>query len=84
MSINWKVRFQNKVFVASMLALVISFIYDVLALLGIAPGVDENTVLALVDTVLKVLAAVGILADPTTEGISDSTQAMTYLKPKKE
>ena len=84
MSINWKVRFQNKVFVASMLALAISFVYDVLALLGIAPGVDESTVLALVDTVLKVLAAVGILADPTTEGISDSTQAMTYLKPKKE
>ena len=84
MSINWKVRLQNKVFVASMLALVISFVYDVLAILGIAPGVDENTVMALVDTVLKVLAAVGILADPTTEGISDSTQAMTYLKPKKE
>lgn len=84
MQINWKVRFHNKVFVASMLALVISFVYDVLALLGIAPGVDENTVMALVDTVLKVLAAVGILADPTTEGISDSTQAMTYLKPKKE
>ena len=84
MSINWKVRLQNKVFVASMLALVISFVYDVLAILGIAPGVDENTVMALVDTVLKVLAAVGILTDPTTEGISDSTQAMTYLKPKKE
>ena len=84
MSINWKVRLQNKVFVASMLALVISFVYDVLAILGIAPGVDENTVMALVDTALKVLAAVGILTDPTTEGISDSTQAMTYLKPKKE
>ena len=84
MSINWKVRLQNKVFVASMLALVISFVYDVLAILGVAPSVDENTVMALVDTALKVLAAVGILTDPTTEGISDSTQAMTYLKPKKE
>ena len=82
MTINWKVRFRNKVFLASMAALVISFVYDALALLGIVPGVDENTVMALVDTVLKVLAAVGILADPTTAGISDSEQAMSYLKPK--
>ena len=82
MTINWKVRFQNKVFLASMLALIVSFVYDILALLGIAPGVEESTIMALVDTVLKVLAAVGILADPTTAGVSDSTQAMTYLKPK--
>lgn len=84
MNINWKVRLENKVFLASMLALIVSFVYDILSLMGIVPGVDESTVMALVDTVLKVLAAVGILVDPTTEGINDSSQAMTYLKPKKE
>ena len=82
MNINWKVRFKNKVFLASLLALVISFVYDLFAVLGFAPGVDESTVIALADTVLKVLAAVGILVDPTTAGISDSAQAMTYDKPK--
>lgn len=82
MNINWKVRFKNKVFLASMLALIISFVYDVMALLGYVPSVDESSVMALVDTVLKVLAAVGILADPTTAGLSDSAQAMTYDKPK--
>lgn len=82
MNINWKVRFKNKVFLASMLALVISFAYDAMALLGYAPSVDESSVMALVDTVLKVLAAVGILVDPTTAGLSDSVQAMTYEKPK--
>lgn len=82
MTINWTVRFKNKVFLASMLALIVSFAYDALALLGIAPGIDESTVMALVDTVLKVLAAVGILVDPTTAGLSDSTQAMGYSKPK--
>lgn len=83
MAINWKVRFKNKVFLASMLALIVSFVYDALALLGIAPGVDESTVMALVDTVLKVLAAVGILVDPTTAGVGDSIQALGYIEPKK-
>lgn len=82
MKINWKVRLQNKVFLASLLALIISFIYDLLALMGIVPAVDESAVLALMDTALKVLAALGILVDPTTAGISDSDQAMTYLAPK--
>lgn len=82
MNINWKVRFKNKVFLASLLALVISFVYDAMALLGYVPSVDESSIMALVDTVLKVLAAVGILVDPTTAGLSDSAQAMTYDKPK--
>ncbi len=82
MNINWKVRFKNKVFLASLLALVISFVYDAMALLGYVPSVDESSIMALVDTVLKVLAAVGILVDPTTAGLSDSVQAMTYDKPK--
>lgn len=82
MNINWKVRFQNKVWVASVVALLVAFIYDGLALLGIAPSVDQNSVLALAETLLKVLVALGVLVDPTTAGVSDSTQAMTYLKPK--
>lgn len=82
MNINWKVRFKNKVFWTSTMALIISFVYDILAMLGIMPSVEESTVLALAETVLKILAMLGILADPTTAGISDSAQAMTYLKPK--
>ena len=82
MSINWKVRFQNKVWVSALVALLVTFVYDGLALLGIAPTVDQNAVLALAETLLKVLVALGILVDPTTAGVSDSAQAMTYQKPK--
>lgn len=82
MNINWKVRFQNPVFLASMIALIVGFVYDALALLGIVPAVDESAVLALADTGLKILAALGILVDPTTKGVGDSAQAMTYTKPK--
>ena len=30
------------------------------------------------------LSVLGIFVDPTTDGISDSNQAMTYLSPKKD
>ena len=40
MKINWTVRFKNKTFLAALLALVVSFVYDMLALFGIVPGVD--------------------------------------------
>lgn len=82
MNINWKVRFKNKVWVASVVALLVAFAYDGMTLLGIVPSVDQSAVLALVETILKVLVAVGVLVDPTTAGVSDSLQAMTYVKPK--
>lgn len=83
MKINWTVRMKNKTFLAALAALVITFVYDVFALLGLAPGVDENTVLTLVNTLLTLLVGVGVLVDPTTAGMSDSAQAMTYSEPKK-
>ena len=82
-NINWKVRFKNGYFLASLAALVIAFVYDMLALLGIAPAMDENALLAAVKAVLTVLSMMGIITGPTTKGVSDSVQAMTYTEPKK-
>jgi phi LC3 family holin len=39
--------------------------------------------LAIVDGVFILLALLGIIPDPTTAGMSDSDQAMTYTEPKK-
>lgn len=83
MKINWKVRLRNKAFLASLLALTITFIYDLLAMLGVTPAMDENALLTIVDTVLKVLALMGVVMDPTTQGVGDSDRAMTYETPAK-
>ena len=83
MKINWKVRFKNGYFLTSLAALVIGFAYDILMLLGIAPAIDENALLAAVKAVLTVLSMVGVITDPTTKGVSDSEQALTYTEPKK-
>ena len=37
-----------------------------------------------VGTIFTILALLGIVVDPTTEGVSDSNQAMTYEEPKKK
>lgn len=80
--INWSVRLKNKTWLASMLALVVTFVYDVLAMLEIVPAVGEDWVLTVGNTVLTLLGMLGVIADPTTKGVSDSARAMTYTEPK--
>ena len=46
--------------------------------------VPLNKLPAVVNAVFAVLAILGIVTDPTTEGVSDSKQAMTYEMPKKK
>lgn len=76
MKINWKLRLQNKYTVAAMLTCVISFIYSILDTIGVVPAVDQSSIEGLVETVVLVLTALGILVDPTTSGASDSELAM--------
>lgn len=78
MTINWKVRFKNKAFVVSFATIVIGFVYQVLGLVGITPSISDSDVINLITTFVNGLAMVGIVVDPTTEGISDSDRAMTY------
>lgn len=84
MKINWKVRIKNKNFWLAIIPAVLLIIQPVLTLLGVTIDLGEigNALIAIVDSVFVVLALLGIVTDPTTKGIADSTQAMTYEKPK--
>lgn len=84
MQINWKVRFQNKTFLTGLISLVVVFIYDLLQLLEIAPVVTQSAVMQVAEGILTILGMVGVIADPTTAGLSDSKQAMTYDAPKQD
>ena len=84
MQINWKVRFQNKTYLAGLISLVVVFIYDLLQLLEIAPAVTQSAVMQVAEGILTILGMVGVIADPTTAGLSDSKQAMTYNAPKQD
>ena len=84
MKINWKLRLQNKVTLTSLVLLIITFIYQFLGILGITSSVSEDTITQLVLLLVDVLAAIGVVTDPTTKGLSDSEQAMDYVEPKED
>lgn len=89
--INWKVRFRNPQF---LLQLALSIFGPVLVYMGIS--VEElNTWPKLGSVIIDAVSnpyIVGMIlfalynavVDPTTDGFSDSNQAMKYLRPKKE
>ncbi len=82
--INWKVRLKNKVFWMSVIPAVLLLIQVIAATFGFTLDLGElgNNLLAVVNAAFGVLAILGIVTDPTTEGIYDSRQALTYRKPK--
>lgn len=82
MKINWKVRLQNKTWLLAMLAAIVAFVYQVLGLCGVVPSVSQDQITQLVGIVINILVALGIVVDPTTSGVTDSQQAMTYDRPK--
>jgi len=81
MKINWKVRFKNKVWLSTFLSLIIGFVYNVLALFDVFPAITQHAVTQIVGEVLTFLGLIGVLVDPTTEGLNDSNRAMSYEEP---
>ena len=82
MKINWKVRFKHKGTLMAIVAGVIAMIYQVLNLLGITPSVSESQAAEIAGLFINVLVLAGIVIDPTTRGINDSDNAMTYTCPR--
>lgn len=82
--INWKLRLQNKVTLLAIITQAVAIVYMILGMVGIVPAVDEDAVTFLAFMIVELLALLGIVVDPTTEGVGDSQQAMGYLEPKKE
>ena len=78
MKINFKARLKNKMFVLSASALVVSFVYQMLSAFDIVPKITESEITGLITVMVNILALMGVVVDPTTEGISDSDRAMTY------
>lgn len=82
--INWKVRFSNKTFWLSLIPAVLLLVQVVAAVFGYTLDLGQlgDRLLAVVNALFTVLAILGVVADPTTKGVSDSAQALTYKKPK--
>lgn len=82
MGINWKLRFKNKATLTALISALVVFVFQVAGALGVTLPVGADQVMQAVTAVLTVLAALGIVTDPTTSGVSDSDEAMQRTEPK--
>ena len=76
--INWRIRLRNKTFWLTLVPLIVLLTQQ----LGLN-WVPENWE-SIFSTVMAILTVVGIINDPTTAGITDSEQALSYYEPKED
>ena len=82
MKMNWKVRLRNKPFLVSLFAFVLLLAQQVMAMFGYEMPVNvSDQITTVFNTLLGILVLLGIVVDPTTTDVSDSSQALTYIKP---
>ena len=86
MMINWKVRILNKTFWVTLVPAVALLLQTLLAVFGIKLELGEtiDKLLVLINSLFAVLVIVGVVNDPTTSGVNDSTRAMTYERPNNQ
>lgn len=84
--INWVVRVKNKNFWLAVIPAVLLLIQTVAAVFGYTLDFGDlgNRLVAVVNAVFGVLVILGVVNDPTTQGMGDSKQAMGYQRPKGE
>ncbi len=81
--INWKVRLKNVNFWLTAIPAVLLVVQTLGALVGWQPelGALQGKLLDLVNAVFALLAVLGVVNDPTTAGLKDSTRALGYRSP---
>ena len=79
MKINWIIRLKNKTFWLAIIPAVLLLVQAVAAVIGFQLdfGDISEKLIAVVNAVFVVLSILGIVTDPTTEGINDSTRALS-------
>lgn len=86
MKINLIARIKNKSFWLSFIPAVLLLVQVVAAVFGYTLDLGDlgNKLLNVVNALFAVLCLLGIVVDPTTAGVSDSEEALSYTEPKKK
>lgn len=84
--INLTARIRNKTFWLTLIPAVLLLVQVVAVPFGYQWnfGVLNEQLAAIINALFAVLAILGIVTDPTTQGIGDSEQALTYDRPKEK
>lgn len=81
--INWKVRLRNKAFWLAFIPAALLLVQTVAVLFGFALNLGDigDKLLAVVNAVFALLSILGVVVDPTTQGVGDSQRALGYVEP---
>lgn len=81
--INWKVRVLNKTFWLTLVPALALLLQTFLAVFNVRLELGEtiDKLLVFINALFAVLMIVGIVNDPTTAGLTDSTRALEYHEP---
>ena len=81
--INWKVRLRNKAFWLAFIPAALLLVQTVAALFGFVLNLGDigDKLLAVVNALFALLSILGVVVDPTTQGVGDSQRAMGYVVP---
>jgi holin, phage phi LC3 family len=84
--INWKVRILNKTFWLTLVPALALLLQTFLSVFNVRLELGEtiDKLLVFINALFAVLMIVGIVNDPTTSGISDSSRAMSYDRPNNQ
>ncbi|MBR9213762.1 phage holin, partial [Staphylococcus aureus] len=78
MSVQSKLIFKNKAVLTSLVGALLLFIKQVTDLFGFDLSTQLNQASAIIGAILTLLTGIGVITDPTSKGVSDSSIAQTY------
>ena len=84
--INWKVRVLNKTFCLTLVPALALLLQTFLAVFNVRLELGEtiDKLLVFINALFGVFIIVGIVNDPTTAGLTDSTRALKYQEPNED
>ena len=75
-NLNLKIRLKNKTFIITMMTTIIAFVYQMLAQFEVVPKITQDQTIQVLMIIVNILAGLGILVDPTTDGVKDSDRVL--------
>lgn len=82
--INIKTRLKNGATLTGLISILALLGNQIAVLFGVDYSAEIEQLVNIAGTILLVLSSLGVITDPNTKGISDSTLAKTYDKPRDE
>ena len=75
-NLNLKIRLKNKTFIITMMTTIIAFVYQMLSQFEVVPKITQDQTIQVLMLIVNILAGLGILVDPTTDGVKDSERVL--------